>query len=219
MSDHSHTPEPKADFFDSRKATALAAVFGGVGVVALLFSLIYGLLEGHRPQFAFSWLFAVVFFFAIACGALFWTFVHHATDAEWSVLVRRQLENVGSLIPFIGVFFLGVVFFAPLLFGWWNIPPGADQILDKKIGYLNPTFFYIRAIFYFGVLGLLAVLVHRNSVKQDADGHPSYTVKNRVLSFIGIPALGLSLTFAAVDWLMSLDFHWFSTMWLSLIHI
>jgi hypothetical protein len=212
MSDHSHTPELKADFFDKRKATTLAAVFGGVGIVGLLLSLGLGL--GDTKQFAFSWLFAVVYFFAIACGALFWTFVHYATDAEWSVIVRRQLENVATLIPFIGVFFIAVLaFFAPLLFSWWTMKPGVSEVFDHKAGYLNPTFFIGRAIFYFVALGILGFLIRRNSVKQDEDGHPGHTVRSRVLSFIGIPAVGLSLTFAAVDWLMSLDYHWFSTMW------
>jgi hypothetical protein len=91
--------------------------------------------------------------------------------------------------------------------------PGQSEILDHKAGYLNPAFFTGRAIFYFVVLTILGFLIRRNSIKQDEDGHPGHTVRSRVLSFIGIPAVGLSLTFAAVDWLMSLDYHWFSTMW------
>ncbi len=217
MSDHSHTPELKSDFFDGRKANSLAAIFGGVGVAALIISLFLGLYTGEDLSFrqlSFSWLFAVVYFFAIACGALFWTFVHYATDAEWSVVVRRQLENLGTVMPVLcAFFFAGIIFFAPYLFKWWTIPPGADELLDKKIAYLNPSFFLGRAVFYFVALSLLGIFIRRNSIKQDIDGHPAYTVRNRVLSFIGIPAVGLSLTFAAVDWLMSLDFHWFSTMW------
>jgi len=212
MSDHSHTSELKADHFDSGKAAKLATISGAFGIVGVIASLILGL--GNMPQFAFSWLFGLVYFFTLACGALFWVCVHHATDAEWSVIVRRQLENMAVVIPFIGVIFAaGIIFFAPLLFSWWNEVPAAGSILAKKAPYLNATGFYARAIFYFVALTALAVFLRRNSVLQDADGHPKYTINNRKLAFVGIPALGLSLTFAAVDWLMSLDYHWFSTMW------
>lgn len=215
MSDHSHTPEPAIEQFDGRKAKSLAFLFGGAGIVSLVIALVFGLLfDGNAKQFAFSWLFGLVYVFTIACGALFWVLVHHATDAEWSVTVRRLLENMTTVFPLLAVFFFaGIFFFAPLLFGWWDLKPGQDSILDAKSGYLNQTGFYARAVFYFLALIAVSFFIRRNSVKQDADGNPVYTVKNRKLAFIGIPALGLSLTFAAVDWLMSLDWHWFSTMW------
>ena len=215
MSDHSHTPEPANEQFDAGKAKSLSVLFGGGGIAAFVIALLLGLLmEGNTKQFAFSWLFGLVYVFTIACGALFWVLVHHATDAEWSVAVRRLLENMASVFPLLGVlFFAGIFFFAPLLFGWWDLPPGADSILDKKRAYLNQNGIFLRAALYFVALGTVAFLIRRNSVKQDEDGNPVYTVKNRKLAFIGIPALGLSLTFAAVDWLMSLDWHWFSTMW------
>ncbi len=214
MSDHSHTPEPKADFFDKRKAASLAGLSGAVGIVFLIISLLFGLSEANRPQFAFSWHFALIYFFTVLCGALFWSFVHYASDAEWSVVVRRQLEHLGVLLlPIMVIFFVGIAFFAPILFKWWTLPHGVDELLDKKAGYLNPTAFLVRAAIYFLLLGGLGWLLKRNSVRQDTDGHPIHTIRNRKIAFIGIPVLGLSMTFAAVDWLMSLDYHWFSTMW------
>ncbi len=212
MSDHSHTPEPKADFFGPQKAGSLALITGIGGVAFTVISIV--LAFGDVKQAAFSWLFALAFFFSIGCGALFWVLVHHATDAEWSVVIRRQLENLGSLLPLVGLFFVaGIIFFAPYILKWWNLDPATDHGLAHKAGYLNHTGFYIRAFLYFLGLGAVGFLVRRNSIRQDGDSAPVHTIRNRKLSFIGIPILGLSLTFAAVDWLMGLDYHWFSTMW------
>ena len=212
MSDHSHSSEPQAEQFDAGKAKTLSLASAAVGVVGLLATL--GLALHNREQFAFSWLFAFIYFFTICVGALFWTLVHHATDAEWSVLVRRQLENVAALIPVLAIFFFATVFInAPILYKWWTMHHGDSELLDKKSAFLNPLAFTIRALIYFGALGFLAYRNRENSVGQDADGNPAFTIKMRRLAFMGIPALALSLTFASVDWLMSLDFHWQSTMW------
>jgi len=213
----SSTPstELQADLISPRTTSKPALIAGAVGIAGLLLSL--GLLLGgfaSGKQFAFSWLFAVVYFFLIAVGSLFWVLVHYATDAQWSVLVRRQMENVAALLPAIFIFFLaGIFFFAPLLFKWWHLQPGQDHLYDHKAGYLNQTAFYVRAFLYFIGLSLLAFLSRRNSIRQDNDGRAIHTVRNRKLAFIGIPVLGLSTTFAAVDWIMALEHHWFSTMW------
>lgn len=215
MSQHHHHTEITPDYFSKSKAKGLAALSGIAGVILLAGSFGFGLLtEGRFDQLAFSWLFAIIYFFTLACGSLFWIFVHHATDAEWSVVVRRQLENITAVFPvLLVIFFSGIVFFAPRLFSWWTLPAGVDSFLDHKAGYLNHKAFYIRAAFYFVAMSFLAYSVRRLSVKQDEDGAARNTVRCRFFSFIGIPVLGLSLTFAAVDWLMALDFHWFSTMW------
>ena len=213
MSHHHHHSEVKAEFFAKDKASSLAIISLVVGIAGLAVSLAWGLLGGGLQQLAYSYLFSAVVFFTITVGSLFWVFVHHATDAEWSVLVRRQLENVGALIPILGVLFIGVLVGAGQIYSWWHIDPATDEVLHAKAAYLNKTGFYARAVFYLVALSVLALLVRRNSAAQDSDGNPVYTVRNRVLSFIGIPVLGLSVTFAAFDWLMSLDFRWFSTMW------
>jgi len=212
MSDHSHTSEVQPEQFSVEKARYWSRLSLAAGILGLVSTALMAV--DHREQFAFSWLFAFIYFFTVCVGALFWTLVHHATDAEWSVLVRRQLENVGALIPVLAVFFFATIFInAPFLYKWWNLPHGADALLDKKSAFLNPTAFTLRAIVYFAALGMLAYRIRENSVRQDADGHPGFTIAMRRLAFMGIPALALSLTFAAVDWLMSLDFHWQSTMW------
>ena len=164
-------------------------------------------------QFAFSWLFAFAVFFTITVGSLFWILVHHAVDADWSVVVRRQLENIAWLFPVLAVLFVPVVLKAPALFKWMNIAPGVDPLLDGKAAYLNQPFFWARAAFYFGFFSIAAFLLRRNSLRQDKDGDARHTWSSRRMVFPMLPLFALSLTFGAVDWLMGLDFHWFSTMW------
>src|SRR4051812_18647524 len=130
MSDHSHAPIPEAEKYDLARAGGLPNLLLSAGVVGILGSLIGGLI--FHEQFAFSWLFAFAYFFTICFGALFWTCLHHATDSEWSVVVRRQLENVASLIPYLFIFFLPVLLCVNILYDWWHKGPGEDPLLDAK---------------------------------------------------------------------------------------
>ena len=210
MSEDTHEPIlPKAEFFDQRHAGNLPLVLPVAGGVALIISLIWGFFD--RQQFAYSWLFAFIYFFTLTVGSMFWTLVHHATDAEWSVVVRRVLENVAVLIPYLFLFFIPLLFCAPILWKWWNLP--IEGMMADKWPYLTHTFFWIRLALYFCLLTLISRSMMRNSVAQDADGHPRYTLKMRWWAFFGIPFMAVCLTFAAVDWLMGMDYRWFSTMW------
>ena len=205
------TTLPKAEFFDQRHAGNLPLVLPVAGALALVVSFIWGWFS--PAQFAYSWLFAFGYFFTLIVGCLFWVLVHHATDAEWSVVVRRILENVAWLIPVLALFFIPVIISHSTLFKWWNIPVGVDETLDKKRGYLNHEFFWIRMAMYFLLLSLVAWRTRSNSVRQDADGHPQYTINNRKWAFFGLPVFAITLTFGAFDWFMGLDYRWFSTMW------
>jgi len=201
-----------AEQFDPATGRKLSTACFGVSALGLVISAL-GLLNS-REQFAFSWLFGFFVVFAITVGALFWTILHHATDSEWSVLVRRQMENIASIIPFLAVFFLPLLLFcAPILWKWWNIGPGVDPLLDAKAPFLNHIFFIVRYVVYFAALGGVAMVLRGRSVAQDHDGHSSHTHAMRTAAIAGLPILGVCLTFAAVDWLMGLDYHWFSTMW------
>ena len=90
---------------------------------------------------------------------------------------------------------------------------GMIPFSTRKRAYLNWHFFVIRAIFYFAFFSGAAFLFRRFSVRQDRMGIPRYTLKMRKVAFIALPLFALSLTFGAYDWLLGLDYHWFSTMW------
>ena len=93
-----------------------------------------------------------------------------------------------------------------------DIPPGHEANLDSKRAYLNFHWFFIRAIIFFGFWIVASQLLRRFSARQDKDGNPLFTIWMRRLSFISLPLFALCLTFGAFDWLMSLNYHWYSTM-------
>ena len=98
-----------------------------------------------------------MYFFTLAVGGLFWVLVHHATDAEWSVLVRRVLENLGVLVPVTLLFFIPTLLCAGYIWSWWNIPVGVSSLLDHKRWYLSHGFFLLRFVIYFGGLSTVAI--------------------------------------------------------------
>ena len=212
MSDRSHAvPTPEGEYFESSRFSGLSLLLGAGAILCFIGCAIGAYLS--PKQFSFSWLFAFAVYFTLCAGCLFWTIVHYATDAEWTVVVRRQLENIGMLFPVLLVFFLPILFFRHQLYEWMNIAPGSDHLLDAKRGYLNWNFFLVRAALFFLFFILSAYALRSLSVKQDKDGNPIFTVRLRKVAFASLPLFAFALTFAAFDWLMGLEFRWFSTMW------
>jgi hypothetical protein len=204
------TPTPEGEYFNSRRFSGLSFVIGAIAVVALLLCLVGAVVNPH--QFSYSWLFAFAFFFTLCAGCFFWTIVHHATDAEWSVVVRRQLENVALLLGVLAVLFIPILLLRHHLYSWMDIPPGHEAVLDSKRAYLNFPWFLIRAIVFFGFWIVASQLLRRFSARQDKDGNPLFTIWMRRVSFASLPLFALCLTFGAVDWMMSLNYRWYSTM-------
>lgn len=205
-----HT-EVKPEFFDYKHVGG--RFLGLIAVAVLSFAaLAVGAVWDVR-QFAFSYLFAYAFFLTICMGGLFWVLVHHAVDAEWSVVVRRQLENMACLLLAMAVLFIPFIFVGRQLWTWMDRLPGEDILLDEKWPYLTNQFFWIRAGFYFLFFVVCSHLLRAFSIAQDKDGAARYTIFNRRVSFASCLLFAVCLTFAAIDWLMGLDYHWFSTMW------
>jgi hypothetical protein len=211
MSDRTQPlPTPEGEYFESNRFRGLSALLGLIALVALVLCGVGAAID--PAQFSFSWLFAFAFYFTLCAGCFFWTIVHHATDAEWSVVVRRQLENIAVLLGVLAIFFIPVFFLRHHLYEWTDIPPGKVAVLDLKRGYLNWDFFVARAIFFLGFFIIASQLLRRFSVRQDKDGNPRCTIRMRQVAFASLPAFALCLTFGAFDWLMSLNFRWFSTL-------
>jgi hypothetical protein len=213
MSEHSHEiTAPAVEKFDPKHAGGLPKLALTVGVIGSAISLI-GLIF-WREQFAFSWLFGAFYFFTLCVGGLFWTCLHHATDSEWSVVVRRQMENIARLVVISLLLFLPILLCCKTkLWAWWDMPVGKDPVLDGKSGYLNHGFFWVRYIGYVLLMWGISWSLWKRSTTQDLDGAARHTLVMRKLGIGGIPALAICITFAGVDWLMALDYHWFSTMW------
>ena len=186
MSERSQiVPAPEGEYFETSRFSGLSLLLAGGAVVGLLLCLIGAITS--PLQFSFSWLFGFIYFFTLCCGCLFWTIVHHATDAEWSVVVRRQLENIALLLCALFIFAIPILLLRHHLFEWMNIPPGKNPVLDSKRQYLNWPFFAFRAFLYFVLLGGVAFFLRRFSVAQDRDGNPRCTVWMRKVAFAGLP--------------------------------
>src|SRR5438067_9999159 len=211
MSERSHTiPTPEGEYFESNRFAALSSLLGLIAIVALALCVVGAFLSPH--QFSYSWLFSFAFFFTLCAGCFFWTIVHHATDADWSVVVRRQLENIAVLLVVLAILFVPILLLRRHLYSWMDIPPGVEHSLDAKRAYLDLSFFLLRAVLFLSFFAFASLALRRLSVRQDQDGNPRFTIGMRKVAFISLPMFALCLSFGAFDWLMSLNYHWFSTM-------
>ena len=211
MSERLHNaPTPEGEYFESGRFAGLSVILSVVAFVALALCGAGAALD--PKQFSFSWLFAFGFFFTLCAGCFFWTIVHYATDAEWTVVVRRQLENIIVLFAVLAIFFIPILLLRKHLYEWMNIAPGKEENLDSKRAYLNLSFFILRAAFFLGFFIIASQLLRRFSVRQDKDGSPKFTIWLRKVSFVSLPLFALSVTFGAYDWLLGLNYRWFSTM-------
>src|SRR4051794_9499969 len=212
MSERTHVvPTPEGEHFEPTRFAGLSMISAFIGAVGLILSVVGAMM--WPEQFAYSGVFGFAFLFTICAGCFFWIIVHHAVDAEWSVVVRRQLENVAMLLPVFFLFFIPIFLLRHYLYEWMVLPKGEDHLLDAKRAYLNFPFWAIRAVLFFGYFSVVAWLFRSKSIAQDKDGDPAKTLSMRRLAFIALPLFGLSLTFGAYDWLASLNYKWFSTMW------
>ena len=187
-------------------------VIGAVG--ALLGAVACAILgPGNPKQFFFSWLVSFLFFLTLALGALFFVLIQYASQGGWGIVVRRIGETTFATLPVMAALFL------PLLLGLhdlysWTVPGAAerDALLRWKAPYLNVPFFLVRALLYFGVWSFIALLYYRGSRGQDATGDPAVSARLRLLAGPSLIVLALTQSFAAIDWIMSLTPHWYSTM-------
>lgn len=153
------------------------------------------------------------YFMSFALGGLFIAAIQWLTGAMWSAPVRRVSESFTAYIPLILLGFAAIAIGIPHIFEWSHpeVVKG-DIILEHKAGYLEPKFFIIRNVIAILLWVFFAKKMIGNSIKQDADGDIAHTNRNKVLAPIFIITFAISFTMAAFDLLMSLDPHWFSTM-------
>ncbi len=166
-----------------------------------------------RPQFHWSWLVGEVYFTSLALGALFFTMVQYLTGSAWSVTVRRFMEAIGSTLPGLALTFIPVALGIHDLYEWSHADVVArDHVLQLKAPYLNENFFLIRACIYFAIWSLWGWRLFRNSVAQDSTGSLENMHTASRWSAPGLLLLMLTGTLASFDWVMSLNPHWFSTI-------
>jgi hypothetical protein len=185
-----------------------------LGLLGLLLLLLSGIgLERNSAQFFYSWLVGLIFFLSIALGALFLNMVFHLTGASWSLPFRRLLENLAATQPLILLLFLPILFGLHDLYHWSHSEVAAqDHLLHMKTPFLNAPFFILRSLFYFAVWIFLSLRLRRLSLLEDGGVNRDVAGRMRRTSAYGSILFAITLTFAAFDWVMSLDAHWYSTI-------
>ena len=191
--------------------TRLPLIGSALAVTGLGASLALGL--GNRPQLWHSWLVAALFVLSLALGGLFFVLTQHATSAGWSGAVRRIGENAMSTMPFVALLFAPLLLGMGELFHWSHADAVAsDHLLAHKQAYLNVPFFVARTVFYFAAWCGLAFWFGRLSRQQDRSGDHQLSRRMRRASNPALILFAITLTFASFDWLMSLNPHWYSTI-------
>ena len=187
---------------------AIGAICALLGAVACA---ILG--PGNPKQFFFSWLVSFLFFLSLALGALFFVLIQYATQGGWGIVLRRIGETVFATLPVLAVLFVPVLLGLRVLYHW-TVPGAAehDALLHWKAPYLNVPFFLLRAALFLGSWCVIALYYYRGSSGQDATGDPKVSARLRRFAGPALMVLALTQTFAAIDWIMSLTPHWYSTI-------
>lgn len=187
-------------------------IFAGVAVVGL--AMAGAGASSNIQRFAHAYLTAFSWGVTIAIGCLFFVLIQHITNAGWSVVVRRIPEHGMSTLPVFGLLFIPVIALKDHLYGSWmdHARAEADHIIHAKTAYLNFTFWLVRAIACFAIWSLLAFRLGGLSLQQDKSKEPELTNKMVATSAPGIFLFALTTTVAGIDWVMSLQPTWYSTM-------
>ena len=200
---HSHALAPSLG-----RIQYLALVVGLLGIVGAV-----GGYSSHPDQFFQSYLLSYVYWMGLTMGSLGVLMMHHLAGGRWGFSIRRLLEAGTRTLPVMIILFIPVIVGLHTLYEWTHLDVvKADPILSKKQGYLNESSFLWRQVFYFALWGVMAFLLNRWSSQQDTTVETHPTRRMQRLSGIGILVYALSMTLAAVDWIMSLEPHWFSTI-------
>lgn len=208
---------------NSPAAGARKALMVGLAGIALTAC---GLLVSGGHVVAMSWLVGVTYWTAMAIGMLMLILIHHIFDASWSVVLRRQFEHGLSAFGWLALLFLPLVLASVLgpkdiIWSWMN-PAGEihgghtvghDPLYLKKASFLNLNMFIGMTVFFFASWIWLSARLRKASFQQDVDGDVKWTFMNRRTAAFGLPIGALTLTFASIYWIKSLEYHWFSTMY------
>ena len=198
------TYTPPVAEIDRRRSLALIAGVAGLVVCALGFVV-------DRGHFFRSWLISYLLVLGIALGSMALMMIQHLSGGTWGVF-RRIFEASSRTIPFLALLFVPVLLGMSDLYVWTHPDHvQADEILRHKAPYLNIPFFIGRAVLYFAIWIALALVLNRLSARQDT-GEVAVNQTIQRVSGAGLVLYALTVTFAGIDWIMSLNPHWYSTL-------
>jgi hypothetical protein len=190
-------------------------VIGGVLAIVGLGATLAAAFGEHKARAMFSYLWAYEVVLAIALGALGFVVIEHTVRAAWSTVIRRFAETAAMTLPFFALLWVPIGFIGlHAIYPWTH---EHDAILDKKRWFLSEGAFMTRAAIYFAIWIALSVILHKLSTRQDGLGNKTQerdeiSRKMWRVSAVGIILYALTQSFQAIDWMMSLQPHWYSTI-------
>lgn len=208
MADTKQLPNPGPMVVSTRMKT-LYSVLIFVGLLAFVLSLLQDSTRAWH-----SYLTSYFYFVSLGLGGLFFAAIQHMTKAGWSVNLRRLSESLTAFIPFtVAGGLILLIFGAKSLFSWLDPQVVAtDYLVQHKQAYLNEPFLWIRTLIFFAVWIVFARILVGRSIAQDQTGDESLTHKLVPASIAFVLLFALTYSFFSVDLLMSLEPHWFSTI-------
>jgi hypothetical protein len=192
-----------------RKIQTGAALLGSFGTAALMIGAF-----SFPQQFLQSYLFGFLVWLSIPLGCLGLLMLHHMVSGRWGYVIQRILEAGALTLPLMALLFIPVLANLSKIYPWIVATEGKS--VDSALvwsKYLNVPFFVVRYLLYFGLWSGTAFLLSHWSRKQDETGDPRYTIWLRRLCAPGLLLYALTVTFASVDWVMSLEPGWYSTIY------
>jgi len=181
------------------------------GILGLAFCCV-GYVFDRRP-FYVSYLFALLFWISLSVGCLYCGMIHYLTSGKWGFTARRILEAGYMTLPLMALLMIPIFFGLHDLYPWARPEAvSADKILRQRAQFENPPLFIIRAVVFFGIWILIACSLRRWSLRQDSTSDPTPTIKMRTLSGPAVAIAPLTVSFAFLDWAMTVEPDWSSTI-------
>jgi hypothetical protein len=171
-------------------------------------------LATNPTQFFQSYLMAFMLCLGVTLGCFAVGMMHQLSGGAWGVVIRRPIGAASRVLPVMTALFIPIVLGMTRLYPWTHADLVAhDEVLQHKHVYLNVPFWIARAALYFIAWNAIAYFLNKWSLEQDRTGDPRIARRMQRLSAGGLVAYGLTITFASFDWLMSLEPHWYSTIY------
>jgi hypothetical protein len=200
---------------DLNRWQTIALGVGGIGTLIILIFALIGAPE-QKEQVLRSWLLGIIFWGGIAIGSIGILLLQYLTGGAWGVVIRRVLEAGARTIPLVFILFIPILFGVTYLYEWTH-PVAGDKILEHRGAYLTPLWWGVRAVLYFVLFFVMQFLLNKWSHQQDGakDYDESAKFLGTATAFSGptMVFFVLTVSFASIDWVMTLDPHWYSTMW------
>lgn len=215
MGHHGHIEVSSTQPYDfTSRNRMIAFVMMAIGLVAIIAQF-----ATHHEQTWANLLWNNFIFLALALGATFFLAVQYVAEVGWSAVVKRPLEAMGQSLPVAGLIMIVIIALGGShLYHWMDAgitdpnSPNFDKIIAGKSGYLNPVFFWIRVILYFVIWSYFARKFRANSMAIDAGEGTSAYLRNRRAAAIFLVLFAASESTMSWDFIMSIDTHWYSTL-------